>query len=287
MCRFVAYKGVPIVASKLLHEPKNSLIHQSHNAHEIKEPLNGDGFGFGWYAQDISADPALFRSMQPAWNDSNLLSIAEKTRTDCLVGHIRAATHGEVAQQNCHPFRHKSLLMMHNGAINGFGKIKRELRNLLSDDIYHWVRGQTDSEHLFALFLENLRKESVSVDTDSPEDVYQVLTSTINQIESLKNENNVADVSLLNLCITNGHWITATRYISDGSEAANTLYYSAGSRYECIDGQCTMTASSEDERSVLVVSEKLTSVQDDWVKVPVNHGVIVDKELGVTVLAGG
>ena len=47
MCRLMAYKGTPIIADKLLYQPKNSLIRQSTNAKEIEEPLNGDGFGIG------------------------------------------------------------------------------------------------------------------------------------------------------------------------------------------------------------------------------------------------
>ncbi len=47
MCRFLAYRGAPIAMSKLLYEPKNSLIHQSYHAQEREEPLNGDGFGVG------------------------------------------------------------------------------------------------------------------------------------------------------------------------------------------------------------------------------------------------
>lgn len=49
MCRLLAYMGTPITLDKLLYEPRNSLVNQSINAREIEEPLNGDGFGVGWY----------------------------------------------------------------------------------------------------------------------------------------------------------------------------------------------------------------------------------------------
>lgn len=49
MCRFVAYLGEPILAEDLITKPINSLIHQSYHAKEMAEPLNGDGFGMGWY----------------------------------------------------------------------------------------------------------------------------------------------------------------------------------------------------------------------------------------------
>jgi len=37
--------------------------------------------------------------------------------------------------------------MMHNGGIPGFKWIKRKLLSLLSDDLFLWIQGQTDTEH--------------------------------------------------------------------------------------------------------------------------------------------
>ena len=53
MCRLMAYMGSPIIIDKLLYQPKNSLVNQSISAKEIEEPLNGDGFGIGWYAKKL------------------------------------------------------------------------------------------------------------------------------------------------------------------------------------------------------------------------------------------
>jgi glucosamine 6-phosphate synthetase-like amidotransferase/phosphosugar isomerase protein len=41
--------------------------------------------------------------------------------------HIRAAIGSAVQQSNCHPFRHGRWLWMHNGYIDGFATIKRDL----------------------------------------------------------------------------------------------------------------------------------------------------------------
>ena len=280
MCRFIAYRGEPIIASKLLHEPKNSLIHQSYHAQERQEPLNGDGFGFGWYVKEISSEPALFRSMQPAWNNPNLKSIADKTKTDCLFAHIRAATHGEVNQQNCHPFRFKHLMMMHNGYVPKFEKIKRSVRELLDEESYLWVRGQTDTEHLYALFLTKLRKESLLDLSANPSDVLDVLISTIHDLEGVSKKYGVEEPSLLNLVITNGSWMIATKYISPGADSnlANTLYYSIGVKYECHDGVCMMKKPGVEGSSALIVSEKLTKIEKDWIQVPLNHAVIINED---------
>jgi len=63
MCRFLAYIGAPIVMDHILYQPKHSLINQSVNAKELDEPLNGDGFGIGWYMPDLNPDPAVFVSV--------------------------------------------------------------------------------------------------------------------------------------------------------------------------------------------------------------------------------
>jgi glutamine amidotransferase len=45
---------------------------------------------------------------------------------------------------------------MHNGGIEQFPKIKRRLQQQLSDEVFHVVNGNTDSEWSFALFLSKV-----------------------------------------------------------------------------------------------------------------------------------
>lgn len=80
MCRLLAYKGTSIVIDRLLYQPKNSLINQSFNAKEIEEPLNGDGFGIGWYVPEVTNEPVTFVSVNPAWSNRNLRNLAPKNQ---------------------------------------------------------------------------------------------------------------------------------------------------------------------------------------------------------------
>ena len=88
---------------------------------------------------------------------------------------------------------------------------------------------------------------------------------------------------LLNVAITNGEFMVATRYVSGAGAKPNTLYHSEGSRYDCNDGVCEMVGSDPSEHAVLIVSEKLTDVKKDWHEVPVNHFVVVDENLSVSI----
>jgi len=136
MCRFIAYKGDRILLSDLVTNPSNSLINQSFHARERSEPLNGDGFGLGWYVPEVSVEPCLFTSVTPAWANQNLRRIASKTLSPCIFAHVRAATAGlEVNDLNCHPFQFGQYLWMHNGSIGDFRDIKR-ISARISDMIF-------------------------------------------------------------------------------------------------------------------------------------------------------
>src|SRR6266545_8142109 len=81
MCRFLCYRGPEILLSDLLYRPTNSLIRQSFHAKERTEPLNGDGFGVGWYAPQISSTPCIFASVTPAWSNQNLRRLSEHVKS--------------------------------------------------------------------------------------------------------------------------------------------------------------------------------------------------------------
>lgn len=278
MCRLLAYKGTPIVLDKLLYQPKNSLINQSFQAKELEEPLNGDGFGVGWYVPDLHHEPATFVSVFPAWNNRNLKSLAPKIKAQCLFAHVRAASVGDVSESNCHPFQYQNLLMMHNGGVEDFGKIKRKLREPLTDELYQWIKGQTDSEHIFAFLLNHLFRNYDAKNIDA---VTASFEHTYRTIKDLMGNNGINEPAYLNMAISNGEFIVATRYVSDPKETPLTLYHSEGSRYVCEDGVCRMLEPNEREQAVLIVSEKLTDVQRDWKEIPANHFVAVDKDLNV------
>lgn len=279
MCRLLAYRGTSIVIDELLFKPKNSLINQSINAKELEEPLNGDGFGIGWYSQDISSEPATFVSLNPAWSNRNLKNLAPKIKTECLLAHVRAASVGEVSEANCHPFHYKELLMAHNGGIEDFPRIKRALRYGLTDELYNWIKGQTDSEHIFAFLVNRLLTENKSI---TPESVTEAFEYTFRMIKDQMALNGIHEEAYLNMVVTNGHFIVATRYVTDPKAEPLTLYHSEGTRYVVENGISHLEAPKDDDEAVLVVSEKLTDGAN-WTLIPKNHFVIVEHDLNVRI----
>ncbi len=278
MCRFIAYLGRPIPVDEVLFQPKNSLVHQSVHAKEIDIPLNGDGFGVGWYNLEISSDPALFTSILPAWNDRNLRYISPKIFTSCLMSHVRRAVEGGLSQFNCHPFHHGRFLFMHNGEVGQFGKIKRALQQCLSDSVFAWIKGQTDSEHLAALFLENFYQMKAHYNVD---DFAKVFLASLAQLNKLRAEHGVTKAALINFVVTDGRSLLAVRYTSDEASPASTLYYSAGDSLNVTDGICHLPKTKAENGAVLVVSEKLDSHENEWIAIPQNQMLLVNDDLSL------
>ena len=281
MCRFVAYLGEPILAEDLITKPKNSLIHQSYHAKEMDEPLNGDGFGMGWYDKDIRKEPGLLKSITPAWNNQNLKMNAGIIESDCFLAHIRAATEGGVSLDNSHPFRYNQYLMMHNGGIRNFKEIRRDLINRMSNHFFQWIKGQTDSECIFAYLMQIISDESGKKEgEDLPLPfIANCLKKTFTEIEKLKVARGLTEASVYNMVITDGTRVIATRYSTKPKEESRTLYFAKGQKYVCEGNLCKMLPADGGNGSILIVSEKLDEFVKEWVKIPENHALLVEKDL--------
>jgi glutamine amidotransferase len=281
MCRFVGYVGNKILLADLISRPENSLIRQSFKARERPEPLNGDGFGVGWYAPEIMGEPSVFTSITPAWSNRNLLSLAEHIESACFFAHIRAASPGmRVSEANCHPFRYGRFLWMHNGAIEGFDSIKRRLRRSLPDEIYHSIEGTTDSEHAFAVFLNLLGEKTANT---SAADLAGGLVKTIWQLEEWGREAGISQPSIYNFAVTDGQSIATVRYVSDPQIEPISLYFSKRGKYQCCDGRAEIVDCCAEESGIIVASERLTDQSEDWTRVAPNHVAMIDSLLNVNI----
>ena len=254
MCRWIAYSGPPIPIDSLLFKPSNSLIRQSFSARYSTHPTNADGFGLGWYA--ALPKPGLFRDTRPAWNDGNLVSLAEQIESRLFFAHVRAATGTAISRQNCHPFRHDRWLFMHNGQIGGYGRLRRELDRMITAEFYPHRVGTTDSEAIFYLALVN----------GLGRDPGPALARSVAQIETLMAAAEIEPPFHMTAVIADGETITALRYSSDRN--APTLYYAQGSAVSVEDSDVKFAPG---QGAVLVVSEPLDTSDLEWHEVPEGH----------------
>ena len=213
MCRFIAYHGDAIFLEDLIATPRHSLVKQSLCAEQARTVTQGDGFGIGWYGE--RDEPAVYREVMPAWSDENLLALAATVRSGLFFAHVRAATAGGIARQNCHPFRHGRWMFMHNGQIGGYARLRRALEARLPDALYALRRGATDSELLFLLTLARID------DGVAPEDaVRRVFDDTV----ALMEERGIDEPLRMAAALTDGRRLHAFRLSSD--DAPPTLYRS-------------------------------------------------------------
>ena len=164
---------------------------------------------------------------------------------------------------------------MHNGDINDFSHVKRHLRRLLDDDIYNWIQGDTDSEHLFALFLQMAKDR----DLTEVSAVAQLTRDVFHQVHELTMQYGLRGNSALNVCITDGHRLVATRYCTDRRFKPETLHYSIGDRFILKDNRYQMIKESGIPKCVLISSERLNDFSDEWHTVPPHHLLIIDSNL--------
>ncbi|KAI5305492.1 dynamin-like GTPase mgm1 [Ascosphaera pollenicola] len=297
MCRFLVYKGRDdIRLSKLITEPTHSILTQSYDSRlrlDRRRPVNGDGFGVGFYTPpDLGPEPCIFTSVLPAWNNENLERLASKTSSSLIFAHVRATTEGSLAENNCHPFQHSTLMWMHNGGIGAWKYVKRQLGDSLSDKWYLGVKGGTDSEWAFALFLDLLEKEGGVDPSSAPEGGFppsllrDTMTLTIKKINEFiskvpeKDLKTVESTSLLNFAVTDGHSVICTRYVGSKTDEAASLYFSSGTKWVegATSGQFKMERHDKGADIVLVASEPLTFERHNWVTVPTNSVLTIHKQ---------
>ena len=272
MCRFTLYLGPPLRLSSLLLEPTHSLIRQSFKAEERAEPLNGDGFGVGWYAPELSAEPAVFRSISPAWSNRNLKSFAPAVSSPCILAHVRAATPGMVVSQtNCHPFQWGKILFMHNGFIGDFAKVRRALLAGLSDTAFEGIQGTTDTEHLFALLIDELIK-----DPDPQDRLPRCLHRAVRRALALVATHGGGAPSNLNLAVSDGERAVVCRYTDAPDRPPETLYYLGHELYPPVAGDTARRRQREASATFIVASERLTE-NHDWQAVAPNHLIALDR----------
>ncbi|QXT38420.1 class II glutamine amidotransferase [Gymnodinialimonas ceratoperidinii] len=246
MCRWAAYLGDAIYLEELLTSPGHSLITQSRAATECKTAINADGFGVAWYGD--RAEPGLYRDVFPAWSDPNLASLARTVQSHAFLAHVRASTGAATSRNNCHPFTYGRWSFMHNGQIGGFDRFRRHADMGVSDRLYPYRKGATDSELLFLYALEGgLDKDPMGA-----------MLNAHRALEAMSLSQGTTPHLRSSAAWCNGARLFALRLSSD--RIAPSVYY----RW------------SDSRRGWAVVSEPLEVGQGGWAELPPGHGAIFE-----------
>ena len=213
MCRWMAWLGQPVLIDELLFKTPHGIVDQSLHARMGAEPTNGDGIGLGWYGS--GEGPALYRSIAPAWSDANLRELAAHIESPLFFTHVRAAIGSPVQETNCHPFRHGRWLFVHNGYVDDFNELRRDLMLAVDAALFSDVHGSTDTEVVFHLALTHGLEE----------DPIGALERTVGLIEATARERGRPPLVQGTFGVSDGTCLWAVRYATEGP--ARSLFASA------------------------------------------------------------
>jgi predicted glutamine amidotransferase len=261
MCRWMAWHGQSLAIDELLLKPKHNLIDQSLHSTMGAEPTNGDGFGLGWYG--TGQCPGLYRSISPAWSDANLRHLAGHIESRLFLAHVRASSGGPVQQTNCHPHLRGRWLFVHNGLINEFPAVRRELALAIDPELYPDIQGSTDSELLFYLALTN------GLEDDPP----AALERTIGFVEATAAARGIDRAIQASIGVSDGESLWAVRYSTERN--SRTLFVSADAHAlkQLHPENPRLQLLRDDDR--LVVSEPIADLPGAWHEIPESTALTV------------
>jgi len=175
-----------------------------------REPSFPLGWGIGFFQ---SGEVLLRRRPIDERELIDMAEAAENVRTDVMIGHIRRATVGSLRTENTHPFRYRSWLFAQTGTIQGFDRLRDRLLASQPEFLRRNVRGETDSELFFYLFLSFLHDAGHLNDTHvAPEHIRAALRASIALVDRLSAEEGQGE-NHGDILVTNGeHMIAVHRY---------------------------------------------------------------------------
>jgi glutamine amidotransferase len=195
------------------------------------------------------------------------LELATEIRTPLFLAHVRAGTGTPVQRTNCHPFRYRNWLFVHNGYVAGYSRLRRDLLMAVRPDLFGNIAGSTDSELLFHLALT----------FGLIDDPIAGIARMAGFVEAIAAAADLGEPALqMTVGVSDGARLYAARYAS-GPEV-NTLFVSE-------DLQSVRMLYPDNEPLVhfggdarVVVSEPLTDLPGLWREVPAGTALIVGED---------
>ena len=182
----------------------------AHNALRFQSHAHPHGWGIGWYDE---GRPVLRRGLLPAHADEAFVEAARSARSAVVVAHVRDASIGPVSPENTHPFQHGRWLFAHNGTVARYKRGRAVREAILSEidaDLRAQVRGETDSERCFLLFVSRLRARA-PLEGASIAQVLRALAETVEVVRRIA-DRRTSKPSTLNFLVSDGRVLAASRH---------------------------------------------------------------------------
>ncbi|MBK7858887.1 MAG: class II glutamine amidotransferase [Archangiaceae bacterium] len=161
-----------------------------------------DGWGVVQFDDDSAAH---HRDVCAAHLSEHFSNLTRSLKSRNLLAHIREASVGGAHPANTHPFQNGRWVFCHNGTVRGFDQHPQPLDALLDPKWKPHIKGQTDSERCFYLFLTYLE------DATDLESVCAALGKTVRTVAGLYPGTDEKPTTL-NLLVTDGCLTAITRH---------------------------------------------------------------------------
>lgn len=196
---------------------RNSLVIQSHE--------HKDGWGIAAYGAESL--PKVAHGVGAAHSDPDFHRVSSLVSSHTVVAHVRLASVGAVELRNSHPFLFGRWSFVHNGTLKNFERHREAVEALIRPELRANIRGTTDSERCFHIFLTRLSARRSLEAPARAEDVAIALAETMGLVAGITDEPG-QDRSAMNFLVTNGEVMVATRrnrtlFITDGRRTGANL----------------------------------------------------------------
>jgi glutamine amidotransferase len=155
----------------------------------------------------------------------DVAKVAADVRADLIVGHVRSATVGSLRTENTHPFRYRQWLFAQTGTLPSFDAIRERLVASVPEFLRSSIRGETDAEILFYVFLSFLHDAGRLNDSlTAAGHVRDALRSSVAVVDGLAAEVG-GEPSRVNVMAADGETVYA---MSRGAEMAYRVFAGKG-----------------------------------------------------------
>jgi predicted glutamine amidotransferase len=261
MCRLFGFRSnVPTPVHRSLVTEKNSLLQQSRE--------HKDGWGIASYGE--APLPQVAHGLGAAHTDPDFERVSSLVASRTVVAHVRLASVGSVELRNAHPFLYGRWSFVHNGTVKRFAQHQQALEARIRPDLRALMRGATDSERCFYLFLTHLAELRPLHAPARVDEVARALAQTmrlVSAVTDLPGETRPAECTSMNFLATDGDVMVATR-------RHRSLYFSESARRAANEPPRPGTRLSQ----LVIASERLCG-EDHWHEVPEDELLGVCPEL--------
>jgi len=171
------------------------------------------GWGLGFYQ---GGEVLMRRRPIDERPDIDIAKLAGDVRADLVVGHVRQATIGALRTENTHPFRYRQWLFAQTGTVSEFDQVRERLIASVPEFLRSGIRGDTDAEVVFHVFLSFLHDAGRL--SDGPVEgplVREALRSTLAVVDGMTSEVG-SGAAQLNMMLSDGAELVAVHRSNAG-----------------------------------------------------------------------